>query len=63
MKCMACGGETKVLDTASNDDHVARRRKCLKCGTVFFTSEDIVEYEEGRKDVNRRQNKYILPRI
>ena len=60
MKCAVCGGDTRVTETASYDDHVARKRVCKKCGTVVYTCEEVTDFEEGRKDVNFRQRRYLM---
>ncbi len=43
MFCPICGGDSKVLDTRTNDtaNTVKRRRECMKCGKRFTTYEKI----------------------
>ena len=41
MKCTECGGKTKVLESGLWEDGFHRRRKCMKCGKEFYTSEAI----------------------
>lgn len=43
MFCPICGGDSKVLDTRTNDtaNTVKRRRECTKCGKRFTTYEKI----------------------
>ena len=41
MLCPHCGSKTKVMDSRSNGKSVFRRRKCNKCGAIFFTSESV----------------------
>lgn len=43
MRCHKCNGETRVIDsvhTADNENY--RKRKCLKCGHIFYTCEYMV---------------------
>jgi transcriptional regulator NrdR family protein len=39
MKCPECGGKTKVENTKSDEWHVYRQRRCIKCGFRFYTEE------------------------
>lgn len=40
MKCPKCSGKVKVLDTVqTSENEIYRRRKCLVCGNIFFTTE------------------------
>lgn len=43
MLCPICGGDSKVLDTRTNENAnaVKRRRECIKCGKRFTTYERI----------------------
>lgn len=43
MFCPICGGDSKVLDTRTNDsaNTVKRRRECITCGKRFTTYEKI----------------------
>lgn len=43
MLCPVCGGDSRVLDTRTNDhvNTVKRRRECTKCGKRFTTYEKI----------------------
>ena len=43
MLCPICGGDSKVLDTRTNEsvNSVKRRRECMKCGKHFTTYERI----------------------
>jgi transcriptional regulator NrdR family protein len=44
MKCSKCSGKVKVLDTIhSAENEIYRRRKCLECGRIFFSTEFEVE--------------------
>ena len=63
MKCLQCGGETRVTTTYQNADRTTkRRRQCIdeKCGYRFTTRErpDSVEREE----VHERQVDGVLER-
>ena len=39
MTCPMCEGKTTVVYTLPDADSVIRKRKCLECGYMFFTSE------------------------
>lgn len=39
MTCPSCGGKTTVTRGYSDCESIHRRRKCLDCNYVFFTSE------------------------
>ena len=43
MLCPICGGDSKVLDTRTNEsvNSVKRRRECIQCGKRFTTYEKI----------------------
>ena len=43
MLCPGCGGQSRVLDTRTNDtvNTVKRRRECVECGKRFTTYEKI----------------------
>lgn len=46
MNCPKCGGDTVIRGTKCDCESVHRRRICVECGHVFFTS----EYESDGKD-------------
>lgn len=46
MECFNCNGKTKVTDTVAYSGVVYRRRKCLSCGMIFCTMEDVVEDDD-----------------
>ena len=39
MKCTECGYKTKVIESGLWKGAFHRKRKCMKCGKVFYTSE------------------------
>ena len=39
MVCPNCGGKTIVAYTIANDTSVVRKRKCVKCNHLFYTTE------------------------
>ncbi len=43
MKCIFCGGETKVTDKRDSGSETRRRRECLKCKKRFTTYERVEE--------------------
>ena len=59
MLCPVCGGDSKVLDTRTNENvnSVKRRRECIKCGKRFTTYEKIedmplvVKKKSGRTEL------------
>lgn len=61
MLCVNCGGDTRVTESRNFGDCVIRRRKCLDCSFVFFTSElvddeAILKYSEFHKKGTSRAN-------
>lgn len=44
MTCPNCSGATTVTDTGTGSDEVIRRRKCKKCGYIFYTVEHEIEH-------------------
>ena len=48
MKCPVCGAETIVTGSRSNDETVARRRKCTNCGVTLYTQEIEADYDFWR---------------
>lgn len=58
MTCPICGGKSKVHDSISDCEAVYRKRKCVECQHVWFTSEyesDSVCYKEY---ATNRRHKY-----
>ncbi len=58
MKCVYCGGDTKVVDVATRDDMNVRRRRCLKCGKSFLTREALSETELDRFCIADKKYRY-----
>lgn len=54
MNCPVCGGDTIVRGTKADCESVHRRRICVDCGHIFFTS----EYETDGKDFTRLTRDY-----
>ena len=49
MKCIKCGGKTKIIDSRHNKpDEVRRRRECLKCGYRFSTYETVIKKKDDK---------------
>lgn len=48
MNCPKCGGKTKVTDVVNNFSHneTYRRRKCVTCDHVFYTTESEVDFKD-----------------
>lgn len=53
MNCPKCGGEVKVLDNINNteDNEIYRKRKCKKCGNVFYTVEFEADEDESLRQI------------
>jgi transcriptional regulator NrdR family protein len=41
MKCTECGNKTKVIESGAWKGSFHRKRKCMTCGKVFYTSESV----------------------
>lgn len=57
MKCPACDHDkTRVIDSRPNDDATEQhqRRRCVKCGNLFFTS--VIYTDEIEKLRQKAQN-------
>lgn len=58
MTCPVCAGETKVIATRDQQDHVLRKRKCMVCGYRFLTVElDIDMLNRTNKEGERHRDK------
>lgn len=51
MNCPVCGSVTRVADTRSDSEIVARKRKCILCHYVFYTTE--CEERDSKQEFNR----------
>ena len=51
MDCPKCGYASRVIDSRSESNRVMRRRKCLACEKLFFTTE--VELEDSKENFNK----------
>ena len=60
MDCPYCRSASRVIDSRSESDKVLRRRKCLKCEKLFFTTE--LEVATSREDFNRLSRAVALDR-
>lgn len=49
MKCPICGSKTTVTETRDGGVAVKRRRKCMKCGFRYKTTETKDEYRRKEK--------------
>lgn len=56
MKCPKCKGGVKVEYTLSDVEGVYRKRRCLECGHIFYTSE-VEDSADPFKDLLRQQSK------
>lgn len=54
MDCPYCGSATKVMDSRAESNKVVRRRKCLDCEKIFFTSE--VETDTSAEEFRKLTN-------
>ncbi len=62
MKCILCGGETKVIDKRDLEGETRRRRECLKCKKRFTTYERVeepnfvvIKKDKSREPFNREK--------
>lgn len=52
MFCRECGGKAIVVESREYDNEVFRKRKCTKCGRMFFTMEcEDDEYNDGKQGI------------
>lgn len=65
MKCPKCGGKSKVIDTRHNNTKTFRKLKCIECGNLYFTKEEVTEYREIVTDwrANERKKKCWISKI
>lgn len=47
MNCPECGGKVVTIDTKHDSDSIQRKKKCVSCQNIFFTSE-IESSDKGR---------------
>ena len=59
MTCPICDGNTKIIDTRKDCDHVIRYRKCKECGLKFPTIEVDEDIYHRRKKSNAESDKKI----
>lgn len=60
MTCPMCKGKTAVICTENENTAVLRKRRCYKCGHIFFTKESRSSeaYEEFKVANKIRNAKY-----
>lgn len=66
MNCPRCDAKTKVIDTVFNSGHneVYRRRQCVKCGYMYYTTENIANVTGDFLDNwNRHHRRYDPYRV
>lgn len=51
MDCPKCGYASRVIDSRSESNRVMRRRKCLSCEKLFFTTE--IEFMDSKENFNK----------
>ena len=59
MVCPKCSGKVRIIDNVNVDNDVYRKRRCVDCKHVFFTTEFEIEYEGVFRDewnANYRMN-------
>lgn len=63
MICPRCSGKLKVVDTRNikKDNSIIRRKRCLNCGTLYYTKEKEVDYASIRDDWLKamREGRYL----
>jgi transcriptional regulator NrdR family protein len=54
MVCLTCGSKTQISNSRwqKRNNHVWRRRNCLKCGSIFTTIE-VAQYEAAWAVLNK----------
>lgn len=57
MTCQECGHKLLCFDTNHYGEEYIRKRKCPKCGAVFYTSEKFIGTNRGKWMCNERQKK------
>ena len=63
MKCPKCDNHTKVTDSVYNDstNEIYRRRKCIECDNVFYTTEFEVERnEQFKKEWTKHHRCFVM---
>lgn len=53
MICPVCGGKITVFDSRSSKHEIIRKRKCVACKKVFYTSEKQIDEETGKQMINK----------
>ena len=61
MTCPFCGGKSKIEKTCSNTEEIYRRRSCLECGYVFYTTETESTSDEFYKTMLEKHPSYTRP--
>lgn len=56
MDCIDCGGKTKVTNSTKYQGLVYRTRKCLDCGKIFGTAEDVCDAYRLKLAFRERNN-------
>lgn len=64
MRCPACFGKTRVIDTewfpsavpSQASGFILRRRACLPCATRFTTQETFVGLDKRRSDLRKKRD-------
>jgi transcriptional regulator NrdR family protein len=64
MTCPECGGKTRILRTIKQCDVNYRRRKCIDCDYIFFTTETEAknsrfEYYDAQNDEMKSRASYM----
>lgn len=57
MTCPKCGAETSVAYTLTDTDKVCRKRKCVACSHIMYTTEVATEkshYDYNTLEANKR---------
>ena len=62
MKCPYCNGISFVKDTVPDDDTVIRKRQCKECGKIFFIYVNDLDFNNGKKIMNKTKNKIQIER-
>jgi len=59
MKCPSCHSNSKVTDSRPMLNSIKRRRKCGKCGRIYYTLEILLDSTHGNSREGREQVKRL----
>ena len=63
MNCEKCGDRLRNTSTTTYVDKVARQKICLKCGAVYYTLEETIDDEYGKKMLFEKSKRYRMANV